>query len=152
MFCVFLPVAVKAGVSWVDGTSPALWKVQSLVYAVVEDVSDPEHPYGGDHTMTIRPIATLTGKFDCGLYSKLEVIFNVGEVSFIKSIPKVGRKVVLLLEEDIRNVTKQSHYVPPSGVSFMPTECAIAEVTGIEDPAVIKIMAAVRKARTEKDK
>lgn len=139
--------ATNGAIETINADDEGIWQDHSLVYAMVTAVTNVGQ---GQYKLTIRPVATLSGKFDCGLSLDVVLTMIVGEVSAIPAPPEAGSKTLMLISQKDLETTegKQQEYrVPSSLISFMPGKSACIKVSGIEDRVVSEIAETLRKAR-----
>jgi len=65
--------------------------------------------------------------------------------SKVREIPGAGQKVLVVVKVDGKKLVPMLD----ADVSFMPTQTAIAPVTGLDDPKVAGVLAEIQKARRE---
>lgn len=135
----------------VNANDEEFWQAHSLVYALVTAVTNAGQ---GEYRVTIHPVATLTGKFDCGLSRDVVLTMIVGEASAIPAPPEAGSKTLMLIrQKDMATAegTQREYRIPSSLMSFMPEKSACVKVSGIEDKVVSEVAESLRRARIKPD-
>jgi len=104
------------------------------------------------YTVTIEPVATLGGRFDCSSRAQLGLSMYTGIVANTPP-PEPGNRVVILIEE--REVQppkaerRQEYLAPIAHVRFMPDGNGCITVSSIDDRVVGEIMDKLRAARAK---
>ncbi len=133
------------------GDDPRIWENHSLVYAMVKDIEEGEP---GHFTVTLSPMATLSGTFDCGLHSEIVSPLSTWMmVSSIKAAPERGDKVLAVVRpksvEGEDDTGADEYLITASLVTFMPGGSALVKVTGFEDPVVAEVLEKIRETRAK---
>jgi hypothetical protein len=125
---------------------------EALVYADVAAVAKPDDslPY---HRLTLRVKCTLAGPYDAARFPI--VVVGIGRGDWLlapePTIPSVNSHVVALLM-----CQSYPHGVPwyvsshRSGIPFMPSGKAVAEVSSFDDPRVVDIIARMRNGSDDR--
>jgi len=140
----------NAAMNTIGADNEELWQDHSLVYAIVKSVTNVGQ---GEYRITISPVATFSGKFDCGRTSEVAMTLIAGEASAISAPPEAGSRALFFVRE--KEVPQaggrmiKEFRIPSSIVSFMPAKSAFTKVSGIEDKVIEDVVLTVRNARTK---
>jgi hypothetical protein len=103
----------------------------------------------------LKPLATLTGNFDCALHDDLPVnayIFN-GQLqeTDLRRLPPEGARVIVFVQLDLDS---GKYSVPHSAVDFFPKDerynrPGLFPVESFEDPKVNEVIETLHKLRSE---
>jgi hypothetical protein len=142
-----LAVASQFAIVGADGQPADVWDSSAVIYANVLSVEKQ-----GLHTYLIRlkPLATLTGRFDSAYCGDIVIGPAIGspESTHIEIVPSVGAKVIVLVDRSgqpiytVRNGSAQ--FFPKNEWGHSP---CLFEVTGFDDPKVTETIESVRKIR-----
>lgn len=110
----------------------------------------------GDCYIQLKPLATLTGNFDCALHKEFVVHASIRgfglqlQPSDIPRVPGEGAKVIVLV-----HWRSGKYNVRQDSVAFFPkneenNRPALCPVENFEDPKVKEVIEALRKIRAEK--
>ncbi len=113
----------------------------------------------GSYTISIKPLASLSGAFDCAAEPNLSAyaLFGSPKISAISDAPRPGSRIIILIQETVveKNLSGRQPLrfeVPNGDIAFFPKEKrdvrpAIFEVTGFDDPKVTETIENLRKLR-----
>jgi hypothetical protein len=137
-----------AAITTLDVDTVDFWKTHSIVFGEVtsvERLGRGQHSKG-THRVSLRPEATLAGRFDPGLHRELALNVWVGpRTSSIRDPPRPKQKVILVVWNK-----GGSLIVPAAFAPFMPNAAALAPVSGFADPEVEKTLSAIQRIRAMK--
>ena len=149
-------LAYRAGAArdMIDGEEKDLWQNHSLLYARVKAVMRQTNSILEQYTVTIEPVATLGGRFDCSSCAQLGLNMYTGIVdSTIPAPPEPGSKVVILIQERKAQSSevkgRLEYFAWGAYVMFMPSGAECITVSGIDDRVIGEIMEKLRAARAK---
>ena len=144
----FLVCRAAGAISTFSGEYVRQWQDHSLLYARVMAVTNTARD---QYQVTVDPLATLTGTFDCGLSARLAVRLYIGFPGRIEAAPEPGATVLMLVYQKSPLVPgagpRPGYVVSPDIVEFMPGGSGCVRVSGMEDKTVAEVMDRVRRAR-----
>ena len=137
---------ILAGAIWSEtGKERDYWEHRCVIVARVSRCTPDSS--GGLFTADLQPIATLAGRLDPSLRATLSAKLSIGRlVSAIPSTPSSSHVIAVISGVGSDEATLA---ISPAMLTFMPAGLrrGLIEITGLDDPAVTRVLAAVRELR-----
>jgi hypothetical protein len=164
---VLLGIASMCGTLNSNVNDQDFWRFSSVIYAEVLGSRRYNAGDASSYTMdeiTLLPIATLSGSFDCAYVGEFTAGTWVNRMSsHIQKFPPKGAKVIVLLSHGIpdKELSKKRSFVIPNGgcACFPGVQLegqnvgklypCLFEVTGFDDPKVTQTIENLRKLRAK---
>ena len=111
---------------------------------------------GGSHRATLRPIATIAGKFDPSVSEELIVQFyaaqfsgSIGPGTCIKNVPQKGAIILAVIAPGFieGDENKPMVFIVSDACDFMPTSAGLLTISGLGDARVLETLKKIREAR-----
>lgn len=148
---VFLCILCVAAIGTFDAKEDENWGdtpgTCSLIVAEVLDV-EPGGIAAGKHRVRLRPIATLSGRFDPGRHPTLDTEMSTSQAlgtTSIRQAPPKGSTVMAVLYYTRGD---RGRVVSSAACTFMPSSGSAVEVIdGLSDPKVQDTVRRIQEAR-----